>query len=71
MYPIPSYEKLVETKTCRHCGAAFPITDADLGFYDKVSPVISGKKFAIPAPTLPPDCMVQYRANVIGDAGST
>jgi hypothetical protein len=34
-------EKIVETKTCRHCGANFYITDKDLEFYEKVSPVFS------------------------------
>jgi hypothetical protein len=32
-------EKIVETKTCRHCGESFDITDKDLEFYEKVSPV--------------------------------
>ncbi|EKD44683.1 MAG: hypothetical protein ACD_71C00045G0004, partial [uncultured bacterium (gcode 4)] len=39
MYPIPPTERLVETKTCRHCSVSFPITEKDLEFYDKVSPV--------------------------------
>lgn len=41
MYPIPSTEKLVETKACRHCQVSFPITDKDLEFYDKVSPTFT------------------------------
>ncbi len=61
MYPIPPTETLAETKICKHCGASFPITDKDLAFYDKVSPVFSGKKYAIPAPTLCPDCRQQRR----------
>ena len=61
MYPIPPTETPVETKTCKHCGASFPITDKDLEFYDKVSPVFSGKKYPIPAPTLCPDCRQQRR----------
>ncbi len=39
MYPIPSTETLVETKICRYCQASFPITDKDLEFYEKVSPI--------------------------------
>ena len=39
MYPIPSNETLVETKVCKHCGIDFPITDTDMEFYEKVSPV--------------------------------
>ncbi len=34
-------EKVVETKTCRHCKASFDITDKDLEFYEKVSPIFS------------------------------
>ena len=61
MYPIPSAEKLIETKTCRHCSAVFPITDKDMEFYEKISPVFNGKKYSIPAPTLCPDCRQQRR----------
>ncbi len=46
---------------CTHCRQNFEITDADLQFYDKVSPVIGGKKFPIPPPTLCPDCRTQRR----------
>lgn len=48
-------------KTCKQCNAAFQITDDDLKFYDKVSPVIAGEKYQIPAPTLCPDCRQQRR----------
>jgi hypothetical protein len=48
-------------KTCSTCRQNFEITDADLAFYDKVSPVIGGKKQAIPPPTLCPDCRRQRR----------
>lgn len=61
MYPIPSVEKLIETKSCRHCSVSFPITDKDLEFYEKVSPVFNGKKYSIPTPTLCPDCRQQRR----------
>ena len=61
MYPIPKDETLVETKSCKHCGASFPITDKDLEFYDKVSPVFAGKKYQIPTPAFCPDCRQQRR----------
>ena len=61
MFPIPSNEILVETKTCTHCGISFPITDKDLEFYDKVSPVFAWKKYSIPTPTFCPDCRQQRR----------
>jgi hypothetical protein len=41
---------------CRQCSTAFDITDADLAFYEKVSPVFAGKKELIPPPTLCPEC---------------
>jgi hypothetical protein len=61
MHSFPLSETLAETKTCKHCGGVFPITDKDLEFYDKVSPVFSGKKYGIPTPTLCPDCRQQRR----------
>ncbi|EKD44238.1 MAG: hypothetical protein ACD_71C00205G0001, partial [uncultured bacterium (gcode 4)] len=54
-------EKIIETKTCRHCGISFDITDKDLEFYEKVSPVFGGVKYTIPSPTLCPDCRQQRR----------
>ena len=48
-------------QTCAQCSAPFEITDDDLQFYDKVSPVIGGKKFPVPAPTLCPSCRAQRR----------
>ncbi len=61
MYPIPSNEHLVENRKCRQCAAVFPITDKDMEFYEKVSPVFGGKRYSIPAPTLCPDCRQQRR----------
>ncbi len=61
MLPVPSTETLAETKTCKHCGDDFPITHQDLEFYNKVSPVFSGVKYAIPTPTICPDCRQQRR----------
>ncbi len=61
MFPIPPNEQLIETKTCKHCRASFPITDKDMEFYEKVSPVFAGKKYSIPTPTLCPDCRQQRR----------
>ncbi|NOS67976.1 MAG: hypothetical protein HOO67_06495 [Candidatus Peribacteraceae bacterium] len=50
-------------KTCANqwCKQSFEITDADLAFYDKISPVLAGKKYLIPPPTLCPDCRRQRR----------
>jgi Zn ribbon nucleic-acid-binding protein len=46
---------------CPQCSAHFEITEEDLKFYDKVSPVFRGKKYLIPPPTLCPDCRQQRR----------
>ncbi|EKE26277.1 MAG: hypothetical protein ACD_4C00348G0007, partial [uncultured bacterium (gcode 4)] len=54
-------EKTIETKTCKHCSASFDITDKDLEFYDKISPIFNSKKYNIPTPTLCPDCRQQRR----------
>ncbi len=48
-------------KTCKHCSAGFEITDEDLAFYEKVSPIFSEKKELIPPPTLCPECRRQRR----------
>lgn len=48
-------------KVCKQCGSGFEITDEDLEFYKKVSPVINGKRFDIPVPTLCPECRQQRR----------
>ncbi|USN57704.1 MAG: hypothetical protein H6767_04920 [Candidatus Peribacteria bacterium] len=54
-------EKVIETKTCKHCSVNFDITDKDVEFYEKVSPSFGGKKYLIPSPTLCPDCRQQRR----------
>ena len=61
MHTIPLNEMLVESKICKHCSISFPITDKDIEFYTKVSPIFGGKKYLIPPPTLCPDCRQQRR----------
>jgi hypothetical protein len=58
---IPAGETISQIRPCRSCGADFAITDRDLEFYDKVSPVFNGKKENIPVPTLCPDCRQRRR----------
>jgi len=56
-------------KTCRNCNIQFEITEEDLKFYDKISPVFPSTslktgveiKHQIPTPTLCPDCRQQRR----------
>ncbi len=48
-------------RSCINCRQSFEITDADMAFYDKVSPVIGGKKQAIPPPMQCPRCRQQQR----------
>ena len=52
-------EKTIQTKQCKNCSTNFDITDKDLEFYDKVSPVFEWKKYQIPTPTLCCDCRWQ------------
>ena len=54
-------EKIVQRKECPNCGQEFAITDKDLEFYSKVSPVFHGTKYEIPAPTLCSQCREQRR----------
>jgi len=58
---LPPGEKIIETKKCRISGEEFFVTDKDLEFYDKVSPVFAGKKYSIPSPTLCPDERMRRR----------
>ncbi len=46
---------------CNHCRQNFEITDADLKFYDDVSPIIGGEKMSIPPPLMCPQCRFQRR----------
>jgi len=48
-------DPIVEWKTCRLSGTQFPIYQSDKEFYDRVSPVIGGVKYALPTPTLCPE----------------
>ncbi len=58
---IPPGEKIIETKKCRLSGKEFIVTDKDLEFYDKISPIFSGKKYSISSPTLCPDERLRRR----------
>lgn len=46
---------------CKHCSQSFEISDQDLDFYEKVSPLINGQKFLIPPPQQCPDCRERNR----------
>lgn len=48
-------------RICKQCSAEFEVTNDDLAFYDKVSPVFNGRKELIPPPTLCPECRLQRR----------
>lgn len=50
-----TWDPIVEWKTCSVSGTKFPITQKDLEFYDKMSPIFSGKKYKIPTPKLCPE----------------
>lgn len=42
-------------KVCRTSSRPFTITEAEVAFYQKVSPVIAGKQYLIPLPALSPE----------------
>ncbi len=48
-------------KSCAKCQQEFEVSEDDLIFYDKISPVFDGKKFQIPSPNSCPDCRMQRR----------
>ena len=54
-------EKIVEEKKCRKCSSLFTITDKDLEFYEKISPVFNWEKYSVPSPTMCPKCRQQDR----------
>jgi len=58
---VPSSEKIVETKKCLLSWKEFFVTDKDLEFYDKVSPVFAGKKYVLPSPKLSPEERMRRR----------
>ena len=54
-------ERIVESRKCNQCNTNFDITNFDLVFYKKISPMFDGEIFSIPTPTLCPDCRLQRR----------
>ncbi|MDD5623545.1 MAG: hypothetical protein PHI23_02455 [Candidatus Peribacteraceae bacterium] len=50
-------------RTCRNpwCKQPFEVTGEDLALLEELSPVIGGRKHALPSPTLCPDCREQRR----------
>lgn len=49
---------------CHQCSAAFEITDLDLQFLDRLSPVIAGQKRPLPPPTHCPECRKRRRLSL-------
>ncbi len=61
MFFIPPGEKIVEKKICALSWEKFIVTDRDLEFYEKISPIFDGKKYSIPSPTLCPEERLRRR----------
>lgn len=55
------HDPIIEWRTCWLTWEKFAITTKDTEFYDKVSPVIGGRKFSIPFPKLSPEARNQRR----------
>lgn len=49
-------EKILETRSCTHCGVSFDISDIDADFLTRLTPTIAGKKYDLPFPTHCPKC---------------
>ncbi|MCX6809974.1 MAG: hypothetical protein NTZ65_04505 [Candidatus Berkelbacteria bacterium] len=43
---------MAENKTCKQCGQEFVVSDDDLAFLEKISPVLNGRVYKIDAPKL-------------------
>ncbi len=52
---------MTQNKTCRECEANFVVSLEQLTFLEKISPIISGRGYSIPAPTLCPSCRLWRR----------
>lgn len=52
---------MAQNVNCKKCGNGFQITDEDLKFYDKVSPLVAEKKLLMLPPKLCPACRHQRR----------
>ncbi len=48
-------------RSCRQCAETFEITNDDLAFYEKISPMVAEQIIAVPPPTLCPPCRQQRR----------
>lgn len=48
-------------QACKNCGQEFEISDQDMKYYEKVSPVIAGNTHLVPPPTHCPSCRQQRR----------
>lgn len=54
-------ENLLEIKKCHECNSVFYITDKDIEFLNKISPIFNGHKFELPTSDLCPICREQTR----------
>ncbi|MDD4628672.1 MAG: hypothetical protein PHE68_04760 [Candidatus Peribacteraceae bacterium] len=56
-------------QTCRNpwCKQSFGITEEDSSLRESLAPVVAGKRFPLPQPTLCPDCRQQRRAAFLNE----
>lgn len=50
-----------QQKTCKQCNKEFNVTDEDIEFYKKISPILQGRTLEVPSPQFCPDCRHQRR----------
>ena len=56
----PNYDSVMQ-QICTQCQTSFELTDDDLKVYEDHAPLIAGKKYEFPPPTMCPDCRHQRR----------
>ena len=52
------------TTSCLQCRTGFEVTEEDIAFLKRLSPIIGGQEFPLPEPTMCPDCREQRRLAV-------
>ena len=50
-------------KNCKKCKQEFDISQGDIQFLDRISPIVDLKKYQIPTPLFCPDCRLQRRVS--------
>ena len=58
---VPTWDQVIETRTCSLSGQQFSITDLDQYLYEKIGPRFGDQHFSVPFPDLSPDMRYMNR----------